>query len=119
MGGIWVLWNPDVVSIITFQMTTQVIHLVVTRSNYEQWLFFAVYASLFPRSRYNNFCDDIVDINRNNQKLWLMTRDFNNHANNSEECSFSAHNSSDSGKSKKIIEYMEKCDLMDLVCTRP
>ena len=68
VGGIWILWNPDMVSIRTFQMMTQVIHLIVTRNNFEQWLLSAVYANPFPRSRYSNFWDGIMGMHRNNSK---------------------------------------------------
>ena len=35
IGGIWLLWNPRLINIRTVQITHQVVHAVVSRSNYE------------------------------------------------------------------------------------
>ncbi|KAI8027869.1 hypothetical protein LOK49_LG02G01070 [Camellia lanceoleosa] len=45
MGGIWMLWDMDHVNVRTYSVSTQYIQATIHREDYEDWIFYAVYAS--------------------------------------------------------------------------
>lgn len=36
--GIWLLWNPKVITLKTYHVSAQCIHAIVTKNHYEEWL---------------------------------------------------------------------------------
>lgn len=83
IGGIWVLWNPIMVSMRSFQVTHQVVHVVVERNKYKEWLISVVYAS--PKLVLcKHLWDNLVAVGSSSDFPWLVARDFNDFMDNIE-----------------------------------
>lgn len=87
MRGIWVLWNPVAVNLQLIHISNQVIHLLVTKVKFEDWVISAIYTSLIHILR------DYVWINlhmlaQNCSLPWLVVGDFTDYMNNMEKRSF-------------------------------
>lgn len=83
-GGIWVMWNPVAVKLQTVHTSNQVIHLIVTKANYEDWLLSAVYAN--PNHAIRDHVRTNLHMIAQSWNLpWLVGGDFNDHMDSSEK----------------------------------
>lgn len=80
--GIWAMWNPVAVELQLVHISNQVIHLLVTKANYEDWLLSVVYAS--PNHCIKDHVWTNLHMIAQSWNLpWLVVGDFNDHMNNS------------------------------------
>lgn len=63
-------------------MTNQVIHATISRTDFEDWVFSAVYGSTNPVAR-DLMWYDLQQRAANDNKEWLVAGDFNDHAESS------------------------------------
>ncbi|KAI8021640.1 hypothetical protein LOK49_LG03G03414 [Camellia lanceoleosa] len=117
-GGIWMLWNINNVNVRVSKANSQMILATISKQNYPDWMLAAVYASPNPRIR-DELWDSLETIAQTNQLPWLLVGDFNDHASPEEKRSYSttqnlSHNIS---RSRKFVNHINKCNLIDLGCT--
>ncbi|KAH7854791.1 hypothetical protein Vadar_017858 [Vaccinium darrowii] len=83
-GGIWVLWDSMKVNVSAVEVTNQVIHATISRADFEDWVFSAVYGSTNLMA-----CDlmwyDLQAKAANDNNRWMLAGDFNDHAESSEK----------------------------------
>ncbi|XP_028101054.1 uncharacterized protein LOC114300374 [Camellia sinensis] len=116
VGGIWFLWNPIQVLVSAHIANHQVIQAMVQRKNYEDWVLGVVYASPNIRLR-QNLWHELEDTASSMTKPWLLTGDFNEISSNHERRSFTPSNQQT--RSRRFLDQINLCGLMDLGCTRP
>ena len=116
VGGIWMLWNPLTVNLKVFHASQQVIHAIITKNNFEEWLISAVYASPKHYLR-DQLWTNLALVAKNCNYPWLVAGDFNDHANVSEKRSFRGDASN--GRSYKFMENINNCNFVDLGCSGP
>ncbi|XP_015934914.3 uncharacterized protein LOC107461000 [Arachis duranensis] len=76
IGGIWICWKDNSISITTLESNKQFIHTRVQRHNQDPWCLTAVYASPQPNNR-RVIWQSIERIARNIGEPWLLIGDFN------------------------------------------
>ncbi|KAH7853129.1 hypothetical protein Vadar_033650 [Vaccinium darrowii] len=86
-GGVWVLWNPSNVTVSAVEVTNQATDATISRVDYEEWIFTAVYGSSNPSCR-DLMWYDLQERANNDSKARLLTGDFNDHAESSKKRSF-------------------------------
>ncbi|KAH7864210.1 hypothetical protein Vadar_027048 [Vaccinium darrowii] len=86
-GGIWVLWDSRKVTVSAVEVTNQVIHATISRADFDDWIFSAVYGSTNPTAR-DLMWYDLQERASNDDKLWMLAGDFNDHAESSEKRCF-------------------------------
>ncbi|KAJ4832557.1 hypothetical protein Tsubulata_000126 [Turnera subulata] len=74
-GGIWLLWDGNLISVDVLFNHTQLMHVRLTKGN-ESFLFTAVYAS--PQEKWRRFCwKNIEALAEGISEPWLLAGDFN------------------------------------------
>ncbi|XP_028081728.1 uncharacterized protein LOC114283094 [Camellia sinensis] len=116
VGGIWIAWDTSQVNVRASIVSPQVIHATVHEEDYEEWVLAAVYASPNPSLR-ERLWQDLEDVAHSMQQPWLVARDFNDYANQSERRSFSA--SQNTSRTQKFLDRVNSCNLIDLGSSGP
>lgn len=107
------LWNPHIVSIKDFHVSSQSIHAIIMKNNFEDWLHSAVYAS--PSYRLRNYLWETLRTVAEGYNIpWLVAGDFNDHARDSEKKSFTV--SSSQNRNSRFLDNINSCNLVDLRC---
>lgn len=75
-GGIWILWNKNVVSIEPVDVIPQAITVKVCNIGRQPWLLTAIYASTYPQIR-RTLWDHLDTIPVRHNFPWFLTGDFN------------------------------------------
>ena len=82
-GGIWILWNPGSIIIKPLHTSSQCIHAMVTKRNYEEWMLSAVYASPNNSLR-DKLWSNLKVVADFYNVPWLVGGDFNDYGSNTE-----------------------------------
>ncbi|XP_028124558.1 uncharacterized protein LOC114321581 [Camellia sinensis] len=121
-GGIWMLRNPNVVTVRVVEASSQLITATISRQDFPDWLLSAVYASP-NHCKWDEFWEHLEVLSRNMTELWLVVGDFNDLSTTQEKRSFNGNHhlnqSQDQRRSKKFNNKMHHCNLMDLGCSGP
>jgi hypothetical protein len=75
-GGIWLLWNSNVITIELLLSITQTITMKVTNVGGQSWLLSAIYASTYSHTR-NSLWDHLDFLSATYVMPWFLTGDFN------------------------------------------
>lgn len=116
IGGIWVLWNPLILSVNTILVNSQAIHVTVKKDGFEDWVLSSVYGSPNPRIR-ENLWENMEQVADSMDKPWLVAGDFNDIDDLGE--SKSTANDTTSSQRRKFTDNMNKCNLFDLGFSGP
>ncbi|KAL7254135.1 hypothetical protein ACSBR1_008521 [Camellia fascicularis] len=118
--GIWMLWNTNNVNVRVSEANSQMILATISKQNYPDWMLAAVYANPNPRIR-EELWDSLENIAPTNQLPWLLAGDFNDHASPEEKRSYSTNQnlSQSLSRSRKFVNHINNCNLLDLGCTGP
>ncbi|KAM7487447.1 hypothetical protein LguiB_024931 [Lonicera macranthoides] len=108
VGGIWILWNPSILNMRDMHISSQCIHMIITKNNYEEWLLSTVYASPSFRCR-ELLWENLKTVADSYNIPWLVASDFNDHGDSSEKRSFSR--SSSQNRSSIFINNINSCGL--------
>ncbi|XP_028057277.1 uncharacterized protein LOC114261234 [Camellia sinensis] len=121
-GGIWMLWNPDIVNVRVVEASLQQITAIISRQDYPNWLLSTVYVSLNNNLR-DNLWDQLEEVAQNMTEPWLVDGDFNDFTTRNEKQSLQGNQnqklSQDQRRGRKFNERVDNCKLMDLGCTGP
>ncbi|KAI8029071.1 hypothetical protein LOK49_LG01G03937 [Camellia lanceoleosa] len=77
-GGIWIVWDTSHVNVRASLVSSQAIHGIVHKEDYEEWVLATVYASPNPSLR-DTLWNDLEFVAHNMEKPWLVTGDFNDY----------------------------------------
>ncbi|KAL7201449.1 hypothetical protein ACSBR1_033199 [Camellia fascicularis] len=118
--GIWMLWNTNQVNVRISEANSQMILATISKQNYPEWMLAVVYASPNPRIR-DELWDNLEAIAQNNQLPWLLVGNFNDHTSPEEKKSFSTNQNlgQSLSRSRKFVNNINSCNLIDLGCTGP
>ncbi|CAL5421638.1 unnamed protein product [Camellia sinensis] len=116
VGGIWIIWDTTQVNVRASTVSPQVIHATVHKEDFEEWVLAAVYASPNPTLR-DQLWHNLEDVANNLDRPWLVAGDFNDYANQSERRSFSPNQNS--GRTRKFLDRINNCKLIDLGSSGP
>lgn len=100
----------------------QVIHAVVSKVGYEEWLLSTVYASPNQSKKEELWqsMKSVASVRAASQDLsWMTVKNFNDIADSSERRGRDIDGSSASSRSSKFVDNINKCALMDLGCVGP
>ncbi|KAI7994851.1 hypothetical protein LOK49_LG11G00261 [Camellia lanceoleosa] len=121
-GGISMIWNPSTVNVRVTEASSQLITTRISRQNYSDLVLSTVYASP-NNSKRNELWQDLETLSQTMDEPWLLVGDFNDFVAQSEKRSLfgtqSQSQSQDQRRSRKFIDRMNSCNLMDLGCTGP
>ncbi|KAI8012610.1 hypothetical protein LOK49_LG06G00968 [Camellia lanceoleosa] len=121
-GGIWMLWNPNVVNVRVVEPSSQQITATISRQDFPDWLLLAVYASPNSAKR-DDLWAQLETIAQHIEEPWLVARDFNDFTAPTNKRSFHTsqqqHLSQEQRRSRKFTERIDSCKLIDLGCTGP
>ncbi|CAL5413457.1 unnamed protein product [Camellia sinensis] len=119
-GGIWMLWITNNINVRVSEANSQMILATISKQNYPEWMLAAVYASPNPQIR-DELWDSLENLSQTNQLPWLLAGDFNDHASPEEKRSYSTtqHLSQSISRSRKFVNHINNCNLLDLGCTGP
>lgn len=116
VGGIWILWDPDFISLNPTKITDQVIHVNVKKDDFDEWVFSAVYGSPNQVTR-NQLWEELIDRATSNTGPWLVAGDFNDTATvNESQGSTSAVRTS---QLANFRDRMDRCNLVDMGAEGP
>ncbi|KAK2986298.1 hypothetical protein RJ640_021867 [Escallonia rubra] len=110
-GGIWVLWNPQEVTVTPIQTHRQVVHIEVKKNNSDNWFFSAVYGSPHQATR-AELWENLYDFVDSFSSPWVAAGDFNDYSGQSERRSFTPFN--DFQRCQTFNNNLSNCGLMDL-----
>lgn len=116
VGGLWVLWNLDVVEIIPLAITKQEIHVVVKvqPSNFSQ-LFSAIYAS--PRSAERHILwINLMQVADLHNMSWVIVGDFNEPLLKDDKFGGQAVNGN---RALLVKDCLDKCNMIDIRFSGP
>ncbi|KAI8007413.1 hypothetical protein LOK49_LG07G02848 [Camellia lanceoleosa] len=99
VGCIWIVWDTTQVHVRASTISPQVIHVIVHKEDYEEWVLAAVHAGPNPILR-DQLWKDLEDIAGNMQQPWLVAEEFNDFAHQRERRSFSTNRNT--GRTPKI-----------------
>lgn len=109
-GGIWILWNDDLISLTVLSKHKQYIHCAVTGIGRRAWLFTAIYASPRATER-EELWNDLIRIADSINMPWLIAGDFNDIKSPDEQKGgVAAHER----KCKKFRDNIARCKLIDM-----
>ncbi|KAL7226194.1 hypothetical protein ACSBR1_021345 [Camellia fascicularis] len=121
-GGIWLLWNPNVVNVRVVEASSQQITATISRQDYPDWLLSAVYASPSSVKR-DELWEQLEAIAQYTTDPWLVAGDFNDFTSPNDKRSFHGRShqnlSQDQRRSSKFNDRINHCKLMDLGCAGP
>ncbi|XP_028117920.1 uncharacterized protein LOC114315507 [Camellia sinensis] len=86
-GGIWMIWNPNMVNVRVVEASSQLITTTISRQDFPDWLLSAVYASLNNNKR-EELWEYLEAILQNMTDPWLVAGDFNDFSTSNEKRSF-------------------------------
>lgn len=109
-GGIWVLWQSSVWSVVEVRSTSQVVHLRVRWKRDGWWGLSAVYGSPQPVLR-RKLWEDLIAMGREFLGPWALLGDFNSILYDHEKLGGSARNSW--RDSARFHEVVNDCGLID------
>lgn len=116
VGGIWLLWDPDTVSVNTTEISNQVIHATIKKDAFEDWVFSAVYASPNHTTR-ETLWEELVTKAAIMNSPWLLAGDMNE-TTSATECQ-SSSNVVRTSQNRKFRDRIDSCNLMDMGATGP
>ncbi|XP_023890678.1 uncharacterized protein LOC112002755 [Quercus suber] len=115
-GGLWVLWNSDIVEVTPLANTEQKIHVMVkVHPSNSSWLFFAVSASLRSPERqilWNNLMQ-VIDLHN---MSWVLAGDFNEPLLKDDKFGGQVVNLK---RALLFKECVDKCNMIDIGFSRP
>ncbi|XP_028113326.1 uncharacterized protein LOC114311381 [Camellia sinensis] len=121
-GGIWMIWNPNVVNVRVVEACTQPITAIISRQDFQDWVLSAVYASPNPNKR-DELWEQLTTIAQSMDKPWLVAGDFNDFSSPNEKRSLQGSNTQsinqDLRRSSKFNDRLNICKLIDLGCASP
>lgn len=119
VGGIWLLWDPNLVSVNTTEVSNQVIHATIKKKKkdaFEEWVFSAVYASPNHSNR-DSLWKELVNKATGINSPWLLAGDMNDTTSASE--SQTSSNVVRTSQNKKFRDRIDSCSLMDMGASGP
>lgn len=102
---------PFVPQFMALDVNAQVIHVMIKRDNYLDWILSAIYASPNPRLK-DTFWENLEAVAQNMKDSWLLAGDFNDIASQGEKRSFNSNPSL--VQTQKFAARMKRCKLMNL-----
>ncbi|KAI8025856.1 hypothetical protein LOK49_LG02G03284 [Camellia lanceoleosa] len=121
-GGIWMIWNPNVVNVRVVEACSQQITATISRQDFQDWVLSAVYASPNANKR-DELWEQLQVLAQTIEKPWLVAGDFNDFTSQHEKRSFQGNNSlslsQDQRRNRKFNNRLNNCKLMDLGCAGP
>lgn len=121
-GGLWMLWNPELIKVKVIMIDNQVIHAVISRVGYEDRLLSTVYASPNQSMKEELWqsMESVASLTAASQDLpWMTVGDFNDITDSSECRGMEIDGSLATSRSSKFVDNINKCPLMDLGCVGP
>ncbi|KAI8021411.1 Disease resistance protein RPP13 [Camellia lanceoleosa] len=117
-GCFWrhIIWDNNHVNVRASTVNSQVIHSMVHKEDYKEWVLAAIYATPNPIIR-DHLWKDLEDRAVTMDQPWLVAGDFNDYASQQERRSFSLNQNTK--RTQKFLDHVNNYNVIDLGSSGP